>query len=166
VVDPIVQPVIPLIVGSNTLNSENRPVTLSGRETSSHTSSPLTHSPKAHQNVLNFQGTDKQIEAAAIANPSRYSQVHVLLIHWEDDLDRGASPTEIAELAKIFKDLFQFNVEIWGIPKEQSHLKVHSKVLDFALNAKTGDLLIIYYAGGGKLSKHSQLTWTRYVSMD
>jgi hypothetical protein len=94
---------------------------------------------------------------------SRYRQVNVLLLGWEDDTGGGSNMGELNVLAKNFKDLFNFRTETWKIPNEHSHLKVYSKLLDFVVGAKNYDLLIVHYYGEGKLSKDMQLTWSRYV---
>src|SRR5271168_4147525 len=44
----------------------------------------------------------------------RYTQVHVLLIRWEDD-DLGVL-SEIQELDHVFEDMYNYNVETYDIP--------------------------------------------------
>jgi hypothetical protein len=89
--------------------------------------------------------------------------VYVLMIRWGDESLFSPVSTEIHKLFNIFKDIYQFEVEIWKIPDTGSHVDTNQKILDFV---KLGgdseeDLKIVYYAGHAKLTKNKGLAWTR-----
>ena len=59
---------------------------------------------------------------AFLNNPderSRYDQVHVLLLHWEEDL-LGVS-AEVAELRDVSLNIYHYDTEEWHIPRNRSH---------------------------------------------
>lgn len=108
-------------------------------------------------------------EAANNAFPntstSRYRNVYVLMLSWQDEDPKLPVSLEVLPLVEIFRDLYHFDTEVWHIPDNNSHMEVVQKILDFANlggNSKD-DLKIVYYAGHGKLSRSRQLSWTRYV---
>lgn len=98
--------------------------------------------------------------AAAFPNEtsgrSRYDEAHVLFLSWMDDL-LGVSK-EIAELRDVFRQSYHYNTEEWHIPSNRSHnalVKHMSEFLDAHEDRKT--LLIVYYAGHGRLNDDRQL---------
>jgi hypothetical protein len=94
---------------------------------------------------------------------SRYTKVYVLMIRWEaEDLNSPLS-IEIRKLFNVFKDIYQFEVEIWEIPDTGSHVDTNQKILDFVKLGGDSDehLKIVYYAGHAKLTKNKRLAWTR-----
>ena len=86
----------------------------------------------------------------------RYEQVHVLLLSWEEDL-LGVSE-EVAALRDIFQRTYNYDTEEWQIPSKRSHNSLVERVAGFlaAYEDKTA-LLIVYYAGHGRLSDDRQL---------
>ena len=87
---------------------------------------------------------------------SRYNEVHVLFLSWEDD-PLGVS-TEIAELRDVFRQAYHYGTEDWHIPSNRSHNSLVKRITDF-LEAYEDrkNLLIVYYAGHGRLNDDRQL---------
>ena len=94
---------------------------------------------------------------------SRYSEVHVILLSWEDEDPKLPVSLEIKALADVFSDLYGFEVEQWLIPSDNSHNRLQKKILKFLGDDDAGHLKIVYYAGHGKLTNHGTPAWTRYV---
>jgi len=93
---------------------------------------------------------------------SRYREVHALLLSWEDD-DLGVV-NEIAELEDVFQQIYRFEVDVWRIPSERSHIAVAGKVLGFLNDYESTDsLLIVYYGGHGSMNDDRQCVWSWYV---
>jgi sugar phosphate isomerase/epimerase len=94
---------------------------------------------------------------------SQYTKVYVLLIRWEDEGLFSPVSTEIHELFNVFKDIYQFEVEIWKIPGTGSHVETNQKILDFVKLGGDSEehLKIVYYAGHANLTKNKRLVWTR-----
>jgi hypothetical protein len=118
---------------------------------------------------IDLQQFGQELQAAAnkafpnIAT-SRYTNVYVLLLSWEDEDPNLPVSLEILNLFKVFKNVYRFETEIWHIPDQDCHAEVCQKILDFAKlggNSKE-DLKIVYYAGHGKLARNRLLSWTRY----
>lgn len=92
---------------------------------------------------------------------SRYAKVDVILLSWEDEDPRLPVSIEIKELAETLKGIYNFDVEEWLIPADDSHNRLQTKVLQFLDNSNPQHLKIVYYAGHGKLTNHGQPAWTR-----
>jgi len=78
----------------------------------------------------------------------RYTQVHVLLIRWEDD-DLGVL-SEIQELKHVFKDIYNYNVETYDIPNTRPQRTLNQRIQEFLqYDEENGNetLLIVYYGG-------------------
>ncbi|KAM0291890.1 hypothetical protein ACHAO9_003443, partial [Fusarium lateritium] len=90
---------------------------------------------------------------------SRYSEVQVLLIRWdEDELE---VEWELNELRSVFRDLYGFTTDQFLIPTHKSHRKLNHKVLSFVEEHENEDtLLIVYYGGHGVINKARQSTWS------
>ena len=87
---------------------------------------------------------------------SRYDEVHVLFLSWEDDLLRGSE--EIAELRKVFRQSYHYSTEEWQIPSNRSHNKLVKHMAEFLeAHEDRRALLIVYYAGHGHLNDDRQL---------
>jgi hypothetical protein len=82
---------------------------------------------------------------------SRYTKVDVILLSWADEDPKLPVSLEIRELADTFTNVYGYYVEEWLIPAEDSH------------NHDPTRLIIVYYAGHGKLTNHGQPAWTRYL---
>jgi hypothetical protein len=93
---------------------------------------------------------------------SRYTKVDVILLSWEDEDPKLPVSLEIRELADTFTNVYGYYVEEWLIPAEDSHNKLQVKILQFLWNHDPSRLIIVYYAGHGKLTNHGQPAWTRY----
>ncbi|KAI8713303.1 C2 domain-containing protein [Fusarium sp. LHS14.1] len=90
---------------------------------------------------------------------SRYKEVEVLLIRWEED--ELEVEWELNELHKIFRDLYGFSTEQFLIPSHNSHRKLNLKALSFVEEHENEDtLLIVYYGGHGVINKARQSTWS------
>lgn len=70
---------------------------------------------------------------------------------------------EMEQLRRVFEDIFHFQVDIFEIPTNQSHIYVSQKINEFALrngNSKD-DLKIFYYGGHSRLTKSKDLLFSR-----
>ncbi|KAK7420013.1 hypothetical protein QQX98_003019 [Neonectria punicea] len=90
---------------------------------------------------------------------SRYKEVQVLLIRWEEDeLEVEA---EMEELRKVFMNMYGFLTTQFLIPTQNSHRKLMHKSLSFVEEHDKEDmLLIVYYGGHGVINKARQSTWS------
>lgn len=103
-------------------------------------------------------------DAAAAAFPrsgsSRYSDVYVLFLSWEDD-DLGVE-REIHGLEAVFRDIYRYRVGRWKIPRTRSHNALVHQIIqalgDFESNDK---LFITYYGGHGFMNDDRQCVWLR-----
>ena len=86
------------------------------------------------------------VNRACPSSPSRYKEVHALLLSWQDD-DLGVN-REIAELKTTFDQIYRFDVEEWRIPSEHAPKALRTRITNF-LNAyeDENNLLIVYYGG-------------------
>lgn len=84
--------------------------------------------------------------------PLNYQDVRVLLLSWEGGHGIDRIERDLHELGHVFKGFYKFNVNYWKIPWDRSTPMLNRYLLDFTENAHEGDLLIIYYAGHGKVS--------------
>ncbi|CAM1510238.1 Fc.00g005730.m01.CDS01 [Cosmosporella sp. VM-42] len=90
---------------------------------------------------------------------SRYKEVEVLLIRWEED--ELEVEWELDELHKVFRDVYGFSTEQFLIPTQNSHRKLNHKALSFVEEHEREDmLLIVYYGGHGVINKARQSTWS------
>lgn len=81
----------------------------------------------------------------------RYTQVHVLLIIWEDD-DLGVL-SEIQDLEHVFDSMYHYRVETYEIPQAKPEKQLNRRILDFLNHEEESEnecLLIVYYAGHAK----------------
>ncbi|KAG4438265.1 hypothetical protein IFR05_006247 [Cadophora sp. M221] len=115
---------------------------------------------------ISLQEIGKQLQHAANAayphgQRSRYSNVYVLLLCWEDEDPQLPVSIEVNELQNTFEIMYDFDVEVWKIPSQSSHNKLNRKVLDFvALGGDSkDDLKIVYYGGHGMLAHNRQASW-------
>jgi hypothetical protein len=122
------------------------------------------------QHHIAFRQFGKNLRSAAAAlfpntATSRYKNVHVLMIRWEDEDPKLPVSEEIRKLERVFKNVYHFKTEVWCIPDLDCHAEVNQKILDFKRvggNCKD-DLKIVYYAGHAKLTINRLLSWTRLV---
>ncbi|MCJ1389542.1 hypothetical protein MMC18_002399 [Xylographa bjoerkii] len=94
--------------------------------------------------------------------PSFYKDATVLLLSWTDNKDDMGVQKEVDELAEVFDELFNYEVEkVCLKPKKQNHMKREREVSRF-LKRYDGPntLLVVYYAGRGRpgaLNEHLEL---------
>ena len=96
---------------------------------------------------------------------SRYAEVYVLLLCWEDD-DLGVS-SEINELDNVLRDVYQYKTDRWKIPSMQSHVALTRRILgamDQVIHREDQELhhdslLIVYYGGHGYMNEHRDCVW-------
>jgi hypothetical protein len=115
-----------------------------------------------HVRLQDF-GVELQKAANAVfpgVQSSRYKQVDVFLLSWEDEHPELPVALEIKELGDTFANVYGYHVEEWRIPAENSHNRLQVKILQFLWNSDPSHLKIVYYAGHGKLT-NGQLVWTR-----
>ncbi|KAK0106231.1 hypothetical protein ONS96_003873 [Cadophora gregata f. sp. sojae] len=115
---------------------------------------------------ISLQEFGRQVQDAANAafpndQRSRYSNVYVLLLCWEDEDPKLPVSIEVQELRSLFQVLYDFDVEVWKIPAESSHNELNRKILDFVSfgGDRKDDLKIVYYGGHGMLVHNRQLSW-------
>ncbi|PVH77505.1 hypothetical protein DL98DRAFT_423739 [Cadophora sp. DSE1049] len=115
---------------------------------------------------ISLQEIGKQLQDAANAayphgQQSRYSNIYVLLLCWEDEDPKLPVSIEVQELHSLFEELYDFDVELWKIPAHSSHNELNRKVLDFvSLGGDCkDDLKIVYYGGHGMLAHNRQASW-------
>ncbi|KAL9004727.1 MAG: hypothetical protein Q9188_002454 [Gyalolechia gomerana] len=89
---------------------------------------------------------------------SRYCDVYVLLISWEND-DLGVA-TEIDELEVLFRHMYQYRTDQWKIPSTKSHNAVVRRIMQSLDEFESSDkLLIVYYGGHGYMNEDRQCVW-------
>ncbi|OCL10549.1 hypothetical protein AOQ84DRAFT_315278 [Glonium stellatum] len=82
--------------------------------------------------------------------PDGYQKVSVLLIKWEDAIDQLKVKQEVDEIHKLFKETFNYHVELVELKATKPQLQLESKINSFAFeNDDKHNLIIIYYAGHG-----------------
>ena len=87
---------------------------------------------------------------------SRYEEVHVLLLRWREDI-LGVSE-DLSALQEVFQHIYNYHTEEWEIPSNRSHNSLVKRLTDFLAAYEDGKaLLIVYYAGHGRLSDDRQL---------
>jgi hypothetical protein len=94
---------------------------------------------------------------------SRYTDVSVLMLSWEDEDPRLPVSEEIDKLKIIFRDVYHFDTEYWEIPSQRSHYKTNERVMDFVRleDDSSTRLKIVYYAGHARLMETRALALTR-----
>ncbi|KAL8723582.1 MAG: hypothetical protein Q9225_000124 [Loekoesia sp. 1 TL-2023] len=92
------------------------------------------------------------------ASRSRYSDVYVLLISWEDD-DLGVV-TEIDELEVLLRHMYQYRTDQWRIPSAKSHNALARRIIQSLDDFESSDkLFILYYGGHGYMNEDRQCVW-------
>ncbi|TVY82679.1 hypothetical protein LSUE1_G001812 [Lachnellula suecica] len=120
---------------------------------------------------VDLQTFGKGLQQAAEAifpndDRSRYSEVHVLLLSWEDEDPKLPVSLEILQLLDLFQDTFGFETSTWKIPTSQSHRATNRRVDEFLGEDDPRHLKIVYYAGHGRLTSNGQLAWTSQRNSD
>lgn len=113
------------------------------------------------KDVKEFGETVTAAAAAAFPNRgrSRYREVHVLLLSWEED-NLGVIG-ELTELQTVFKDMYRFDTETWKIPNRKSHNSLVSRMTRFLDDFEADDnLLVVYYGGHGGMNDDRQCIWS------
>lgn len=108
---------------------------------------------------LNFHITDlakfgnyleKAANAAFPKGFSRYNEVHVLLLSWEDD-NLGVIK-EVLELQEVFWQVYRYDVKEWRIPSTHSYKALRKQISKFLDEFEDKDSLLIVYYGGRTFS--------------
>jgi hypothetical protein len=94
---------------------------------------------------------------------SRYTEVYVLMMCWADEDPAQPLSIEILNLFKVFKDIYNFKVEVFRIPNHDSDIETNEQIRDLVKQGGDSDdhLKIVYYAGESRLTKSRDLLWTR-----
>ncbi|KAK4152234.1 hypothetical protein C8A00DRAFT_16424 [Chaetomidium leptoderma] len=116
--------------------------------------------PEKHVNMAPLPGFDTfraDLQGSAdriLANPfrSRYANVSVLLVGWQDDEDPGVHGA-IQDLAKTFHEDYSYTVQTKSIPtsteeSRSSWLWLSQVLTDFVADHDQRDCLKIFYYGG------------------
>jgi hypothetical protein len=116
-----------------------------------------------HNGLQKFGEALEEAAKAVLSNhaKSRYRNVHVLFLSWEDEDPQLPVSLEISKLFDVFVNIYHFQAEILHIPNQNSHNKVSKKILEFVGEDDTDDMKIVYYAGHGRLTQNRLLSWTR-----
>ena len=113
---------------------------------------PRSSNALHEEHLQDFKEFFDQLNAAAKSvlpkNPRRYSDVHVLLVRWEDD-DLGTEK-ELDDLEDVLRNVYCYSTERYLIPSDDSMTQLEYRLNDFrkAYDSKT-TLLILYYGGHG-----------------
>jgi hypothetical protein len=94
---------------------------------------------------------------------SRYTEVHVLMLSWEDVDPKLPVDLEMDPLFDVFQNMYNFRTERWQIPNLRSQRRVNDRVTEFLGDESKEHLKIVYYAGHACLSSNRLLSWTKYV---
>ncbi|KAL8776403.1 MAG: hypothetical protein Q9203_003400 [Teloschistes exilis] len=102
-------------------------------------------------------------KAAAAAFPNqgktRYHNVYVLLLCWEED-NLGVA-VELQELGEVFSQTYHFQTEAWKIPSTNSHNALAFRMMEFLRDHDDREnLLMIYYGGHGEMNDDRQCVWS------
>jgi hypothetical protein len=97
-------------------------------------------------------------ETLPTRGPTRYKEVKVLLIRWEeDDLD---VKWELDDLGKVFTE-YGFDVEVFLIPTKSAHHKMNGWALQFIDRFDSENtLFMVYYGGHANINSARQLMWS------
>lgn len=87
-----------------------------------------------------------------------YSRASCLLLSWASE---DTKLSEVSELADLFRISFNFEVERYLIPSQDSHSRVMAKVVQFLKDENPHHLKILYYGGGGKVFADGHSEWIR-----
>lgn len=87
----------------------------------------------------------------------RYRRVKVLLVQWFHD-DLGVAP-EMDLLAKIFRNLYRYEVSKFCIPDEQPSTALNARIINFIGDHAADALLIFYYGGHGMIDPVTNATY-------
>jgi hypothetical protein len=118
------------------------------------------------QKDIDLQSFGEGLQKAAEAifpndNRSRYTEVHVLLLSWEDEDPNLPVSIDISRLSDLFQTVYGFETSAWQIPAVQSHRETNRKIDQFLGDDDPKHLKVVYYAGHGRLTSSGQLAWTR-----
>ncbi|TGO24997.1 hypothetical protein BPAE_0090g00410 [Botrytis paeoniae] len=85
-----------------------------------------------------------------------YREVHVLLLSWDRKDDDLHVEQEVADLENVFRDIFKYKTTqkiLQQNPRKHPQVQINLYLAEFVHNHDDPDtLLIVYYAGHGKLS--------------
>jgi hypothetical protein len=89
---------------------------------------------------------------------SRYRAIHVLLIRWKNE--KGVVE-EMNKLGDVLVQYYKAVVHTFEIPSQHPSPALETALQIFKKNySKTGNLVIVYYAGHGSVGdKEKNLTW-------
>ena len=110
-------------------------------------------------------------ESSSTAAGHRYERVRVLLLGWEQDARYSQRVRDqlrnmgrlTSELNIVFKDIYNYEVEEWSIPMQESQSELNDKLSQFRKSYnKPMHLLILYYGGHGGVDAGGDLLWKWY----
>lgn len=92
---------------------------------------------------------------------SKYDNVEVLLLQWEDD-DLGVN-TEIEKLNDVLRSRYNFTTYVRRIPSEDAEDYLTETILQFRKGKSFRDLLMVYY-GGHTTGSEDECIWSANVA--
>ena len=102
-----------------------------------------------------FEHLNRAAKSVLPRTSRRYCDVVVLLLRWQDD-DLGTE-TEVADLERVFRDIYHYRTERYKIPSSDSATQLEYKLNDFRrVYDHESSLLILYYGGYGSLDLNKQ----------
>jgi len=90
-----------------------------------------------------------------------YIRVSCLLLSWEGESSQFPLSHEIPELAELLRKSYNFDVEQFKIPTNDSNANVMAKIAQFLLDESPTHLKIVYYGGSGKVYSNGRSEWRR-----
>ncbi|KAI9643508.1 hypothetical protein NHQ30_008127 [Ciborinia camelliae] len=124
-----------------------------------------------HMSLQTFQEEVRKATAMAFPNDhySRYTEVHALLISWEDEDPDLQVYAEIQSLRKVLEEDYHFEVQTYAIPNFGSHNALAKKISRFVdyegkneknVKSMKNILKIVYYGGHGSTAINGEPYWT------
>jgi len=120
---------------------------------------------QCHTSLKQFGANLHTAAPTLFPNPTRprYTEVHVLMLSWEDVDLKLPVDLEMDPLFDVFQDMYNFKTERWHIPNLRSHKRVNDRITEFLGDENKEHLKIVYYAGHACLTRNRLPSCTKYV---
>lgn len=120
---------------------------------------PAPPPPERHE----FESFARHLQDAAMliyrqTQKSAYSNVSVLLLRWDDDVEEQDTDA----LDQVLRERYNYRTEKWAIPAiTNASIKLGVRISAFLEKAAPDHLLIVHYAGHGFTGSNNQFFWAR-----